>query len=151
ATRLDARLLRARRVRAGQHGRGARDPGVRAELNERVEAARRELERVRPGAWRAGEPMETTEGRGVGEFVSDGQRLIGKLFAKADPARVGARLSGKSDGDLTYERQRWLAAFDTPTLRVPRPVVWCAAPRVLVTEAAEGRACRALAPCEWPD
>jgi len=53
---------------------------MRSTLRERAEAARRELERVRPGSWRAAEPVETSEGRAVVEYSSDWQRLMGKLF-----------------------------------------------------------------------
>ena len=120
-------------------------------LSERVEAARRELEFVRPGAWSAGEPAMTGEGRAIVEYTCDGGRVIGKLFADVDPARGGARLSARIGGDETFQRQEWLAGLGTPTLRVPRAVVWCAVPRVLVTEAASGRACRTIPACEWPD
>jgi aminoglycoside phosphotransferase (APT) family kinase protein len=109
---------------------------VRQALTERVELARRELERVRPGAWLAGELTETTEGRAVVEFHSNGARLIGKL-------------SDAIDGDQTFRRLEVLHASETPTLRVPRPIAWCEGPRVLVTEAAGGIRATDLQPASW--
>jgi len=109
---------------------------VRETMSERVESARRELERVRPGAWRALAPVETTEGRAVVEFVCGDTRLIGKL-------------AGAADGERTFRRLEALHGSTTPTLRVPRPIVWCAGPRVLVTEIADGVRGAELRPGSW--
>ena len=119
---------------------------MRETLSERIEAARRELAALRPGDWEASVREESPEGGVVVEYRSGADRVVGKLRADRAHGR-----DAPGSGEAAFRLLASLAERETRTFRVPRPILWCAGPRALLTEAAAGEPCRGLDPARAAD
>jgi aminoglycoside phosphotransferase (APT) family kinase protein len=80
---------------------------------------------------------ESPEGRAVVAFERGGVRLVAKFASSMDAAHGHELLAALHEA---------LQASSARTLRVPESLGWFAGPRAQVGAAAEGTACRALAP-----
>ena len=106
---------------------------MRPDLIERVEAARRVVETLRPGAWELCLLDASPDGRAAVEFRLGSERVVAKLLSNGD-------------GERTFRLLQAIEESATETLRVPHAIAWCPEPRALLTERAAGEPCRAIDP-----